>query len=313
LKQISDESLRLFHASLLPNEKVLITGASGWFGQTVISQLAGSGVPVFYTGSHKRTLDILGATADIRSYSLDEIKAFEPTLIFDFAFVTREFTTQFDGDTYFATNQNLTSMALMLLELPSVRRAVVCSSGAAVHPVDAATLGYEANPYGFLKRLAEKQFEELAVRLGKNIVCLRPWSVSGPQTTKPLGFAFSSFIEQARQSSRIIVSSRRKVFRRYTSVSDLVALGLAQTLNSQNPYRVLDSGGELIDLVSLAKLIAMLAGRGVEVQSDIDEGLPVDNYYSDGTAWEAACKNSGFEAEGLESQILRSLEFQRHS
>jgi nucleoside-diphosphate-sugar epimerase len=202
-------------------------------------------------------------------------------------------------------------MTLELLELSSVRRAVVCSSGAAVHPVDAATLPYEANPYGYLKRLAEKQFEDFAARSEKNIVCLRPWSVSGPHTTKPLGFAFSSFIEQARHSSKIIVNSQGKVFRRYTSVSDLIALGLAHTLSSDVRYQVLESGGELIDLVTLANLIATLSGRHLEVQSEIDEGIQIDNYYSDGVSWEMACESKGFREEGLESQILRSLKFQR--
>lgn len=311
MKQISDSSKLLFQASLYPDERILVTGASGWFGQTAIALLAGSDVQKLFVGSTTRNLDVLGIPARVRSLNLDDIKAFEPTLVLDFAFQTREFIQEVGLDSYMQTNNALTRTALDIFELPSVRRAIVCSSGAAVYPVDAALIPYEANPYGHLKRSSEKQFEEFSVRSGKNILCLRPWSVSGPQTTKPLSFAFSSFIEQARGSTKLKVNSEKQVFRRYTSVSDLIAMGLAQTLNRDYPYGVLDSGGELVDLLTLADFISRLSGRDIEIESYIDNELPSDNYHSDGLEWKLACDLLSFESENLESQILRSLKFQR--
>lgn len=290
-----------------------MTGGSGWFGQTAIALLAGTGLPTLFVGSSTRIVDVLGVTAQVKSLNLNEIKAFEPTLVLDFAFQTREFIKQVGIESYLQTNDALTRTALEILELPTVRRAIVCSSGAAVYPVDAALVPYEANPYGHLKRRAEKLFEEFSVRSGKNIICLRPWSVTGPQTTKPLSFAFSSFIEQARSSTQIKVDSEKQVFRRYTSVSDLIALGLAQTLKLDYAYGVLDSGGELVDLLTLANRISRISGRDLEVVSAIENDLPVDNYHSDGFTWKMACDLSSFESESLESQILRSLKFQRKS
>lgn len=298
---------------MYPDDKILVTGASGWFGQTAIALLADSHLPTFFVGSSARNVDVLGVTAQVRSLNINEIRAFKPTLVLDFAFQTREFIQEVGLESYRQGNDALTRSALEILELPTVRRAIVCSSGAAVYPVDAALVTYEANPYGHLKRRTEKQFEEFSVSSGKNIICLRPWSVSGPQTTKPLSFAFSSFIEQARRSTKIIVNSEKQVFRRYTSVSDLIAMGLAQTLKLDYPYGVLDSGGELVDLVTLANRISRLSGRDIEVVSDIDNKLPIDSYHSDGLAWKLACDLSSFESESLESQILRSLKFQRKS
>jgi nucleoside-diphosphate-sugar epimerase len=313
LKQISDSSKLLFQASLYPDDRILVTGASGWFGQTAIALLADTDLPTFFVGSSTRNVDVLGVTAQIRRMNINEIKAFEPTLVLDFAFQTREFIQEVGIQSYRLTNDALTRAALEIIELPTVRRAIVCSSGAAVYPVDAALVPYEANPYGHLKRRAEKQFEEFSISSGKNIICLRPWSVSGPQTTKPLSFAFSSFIEQARRSTQIKVDSEKQVFRRYTSVSDLIALGLAQTLKLDYPYGVLNSGGELVDLVTLANRISQLSGRAIEVVSEIENELPIDNYHSDGLSWKLACDLFSFESENLDSQILRSLKFQRKS
>jgi len=311
LIELGQRAQDLFLKSLLPNDRILVTGATGWFGQTTAALLSNSGLPTFFAATKAREINNGIAATKIREYTIKDIEEFAPTLVFDFAFITREFIGRTSTEAYAQNNIKLTDMAISVIGMPSVRRALVCSSGAAVFPGDALESAFEVNPYGYLKRLAEQRFENLALKTGKKIVCVRPWSVSGSLTIKPFEFAFSSFIHQARESSEIRVQSQKEVFRRYVAVEDLIAVALAESLDSSNLFQILDSGGDLIDLESLAKFISSLSRNKPTVVSSVDKGLPADNYYSDAKSWDAACAKHNFEPDNLEMQVLRALEFQR--
>ena len=286
----------------IQNERFVVAGSSGWFGRTLVDQLIRAGIPFICLGSHQRDEIFSGQSIRVHSFSMPLVKSFAPTIVADFAFLTREKAALMSPQEYVSTNQKLTNEAIELLELESVKGIVTVSSGASVHHIRDFPGNSGPQLYGQLKRDAEFKFGAAATSLKKSWVNLRAWSVSGPFVTNPHAYAFSRFIFEAVNLHRIDIKSSNLVFRRYVDVGDLIRVGLELLLDAESRC-TLDSGGELVELEQLAHRIFRVLDLKPSIYLDRSQSDPVDDYFTRSNEWEDTCCKLGFKAKSLDGQI----------
>jgi len=289
------------------NERLVVTGSSGWFGRTLVDQLITAHIPFICLGSHERLEIFSGRKIRVRSFNRAVIREFSPTLVADFAFLTREKVASMTPQEYLSINKKLTSEAIELLALESVKGIVTVSSGASVHEFGNSQQYSSSQLYGQLKRDAEIKFAAAATSLNKSWVNLRAWSVSGQFVTNLQGYAFSKFIFEAVNLRRIEINSSNLVFRRYVDVGDLIRVGLELVLEAESRW-TLDSGGELVELEQLAHRIFGVLSLAPRIVVRRSSSAPVDDYFSRSSDWENTCRKIGFKPKSLERQISNLVE-----
>ena len=296
----SENALLLAQRSIEMSDRVVITGASGWFGRTATLMFHKMGIPTYLTGSHNRTIEYLGYTFEIHAWNLSEIEKFQPTLVIDCAYLTREFAESVSFDEYTDTNRELLDRMIEISKWPSVRKIISFSSGAAFPYVSGtAKNGIAEDPYGFLKYEAEQRLTN-EIDLGNCKISIpRVWSVSGALVTKVQGFAFSDLILQAR-GGNIVISSDRKVFRRYCAVEEVIALAMAES-SDLNP--IFDTGGESIEIRSLAKRVSSIINPKATITQMNPSNSESNDYQSSNRDWVARCSELDFEPMTLDEQI----------
>lgn len=286
-------------ASVLGDDRVLVTGASGWLGRTALDLIAPLGLPTLALAGRARRIRVGGQEVDCRVWDQSEVDDFEPTVVIDCAFLTKGFATTMPLEEYVGVNRTLTERLVHAARLPSTRLAITVSSGAAVHPQDAFEGPIGDNPYGYLKREAEYRLMDAAAEGGAVPVVARAWSISGAHVQDPENFALGSMIRAAVEGA-IRITARRPVFRRYVLAEELLAISLAE--GTVGPATV-DSGGELVEMDELAARIAeVVRPDAVITRGEVDLSDP-DRYHSDGQDWEARCRRWGFTGAPVERQI----------
>ncbi|MCV7196608.1 NAD-dependent epimerase/dehydratase family protein [Mycobacterium angelicum] len=293
------DGARALAAQSLGDDRVLVTGASGWLGRTALDLIAPLGLPTLALASRPRTVCIDDRQVELRVWDDREVAEFAPTVVLDCAFLTRDRVSDLPLDEYVATNRTQTDRLVYATKLPGVRLSLTVSSGAAVHPQDAFDAPIEDNPYGYLKREAEYCLQEAAANSGAVPVVLRAWSISGAHVQKPRGYALGSMIQDAAAGA-IRIMARRPVFRRYVLADELVALGLAE--GAVGPATI-DSGGELVEMDELAaRVAAVVRPDAVITRGEVDP-RDADRYHSDGQDWETRCQRWGLASLPLDQQI----------
>lgn len=286
--------------SLRNDDRVLVTGAGGWFGSTVAALLRGSGVETHFVTQRARTVNAGDSTFVASEWDRAAIADFAPTIVIDCAFVLREYATDLGIEKYVYENTKLTQQLLELSQLPSVRRIVSVSSGAAVHPTDGTLADVEVHPYEYLKRQAELALLGSVDTGRAHVVVARPWSLSGSLIQRPHRYAFADLILQARTGA-VEVRAPHEVWRRYIGVDDFFAVCLAV---SDRGTATIDSGGELVELGPLAHRIARVLDIDPTIVRADTSGRAPDLYYPDDVSWQVACDAVQYEPAGLDEQII---------
>lgn len=270
-----------------PADRVLVLGATGWFGRT-FRALVGQ-EPSVLALSSRGTPSSVDRCADV-------ITDFRPTVVANFAFLTRDRQEQMPRDEFVAANRELTQRFLYAADQPTVRLSLTVSSGAALN---------DADLYGRLK--AEEETAALQQKTStRNVAVLRAYSVSGPYVQRPKSYVFSHFVLSAIQG-RIHVEANRPVFRRYSAVSDLLKVTLI--LANQGWSGVLEGGGDLIELRELAERIR----SQVNVDATVSHAPHVTDepeiYASDDVDWMRACRDLGYRPQSLDRQIQSTRDY----
>ncbi|BBY20993.1 hypothetical protein MSTO_11980 [Mycobacterium stomatepiae] len=292
-------SARKFAARSLGDDRILITGASGWLGRTALDLLAPLGLPTLALASRTRRIRVADREIDCYAWDPVQVASFAPTVVLDCAFLTRDRVAGMPLNEYVAVNRGLTDQLVYATRLPGVRLALTVSSGAAVYPRDALDGQVEDNPYGYLKREAEHRLAQAAGDSGVTSVVARAWSISGAHVQNPQNYALGSMI-QAANSGAIRITARRPVFRRYVLAEELLALGIAE--GGVGPCTI-DSGGELVEMAELASRVARVVRPDAPISRDtVDAGNP-DRYHSDGQDWESRCQKWQFDTVPLDGQV----------
>ncbi|MEI6624519.1 MAG: NAD(P)-dependent oxidoreductase [Actinomycetes bacterium] len=292
------------------DDRIVITGAGGWFGQTTLALLVAACGPavldrVLATASRARSVERNGYVVQLATPTPEQIAVFEPTTVINCAFPTREMVASLGWDRYVAMATRMTSQWLALLHLPSVQTAITFSSGAAVR--DGGKVGeWDAigNPYGYLKRVEEDVTRDVAPQVGVGVTVLRTWSVSGAFVAKPDLFAFSDLINQAR-TGKIEVRAGHEVWRRYCGIDDAIAV--AWSLAAAGGWHMVSSGGPLVEVGELATRIASLVANGCRVERATPLGGPADDYFDRANGFADACHEVDFTPADLDEQIRATV------
>ena len=293
--------------------KVLVTGATGWLGRETVARV----IEGKFEGITQS--DLLLASSNGRDLELDSLGVY-PTVALEnlshrestnsieglvhLAFITKDKTTQYSFSEYVAKNIELISAACEIIERDKPKWVVVVSSGAII---DRATLEIEnnvvRNPYGFCKRIEEALIAESARKVGANIVIGRLWGGTGLYMPVKRAYAISDFIESAKESGAIRINSGGDVIRRYCDAGDFMEVLVRSAI--QGDTATLDSGGSIIEVGELAKLISARLGEISISRSEVPTA--VDDYYPRGSEFEELAKSVGVQLHGIDEQVLRTL------
>ncbi|WP_374977422.1 NAD-dependent epimerase/dehydratase family protein [Microbacterium trichothecenolyticum] len=302
---ISSAARSLFTSNVPKGARVLVTGASGWFGRTAVDLLAGTDAQLYCTASTSRTIRVSNRDIDVRTWDAEDVTRFQPELVIDCAFLTRDRLSEDRMAEYITINRTLTSQMLSAAALPTVHTVITISSGAAVYPQDALTLPFDDNPYGYLKREAEQALLGQALDSGVHAVVARAWAVSGGHVQFPRTFAFSDMILQAEGGTGIEIKAPVEVWRRYTAVDELLAVAAATAARRSG---IVESGGPLVEMAGLADAVRRVVDPGLEVSRPPMSHGPANRYHNDGLAWRMACAEFSFTPLGLDDQIRATRE-----
>jgi nucleoside-diphosphate-sugar epimerase len=291
----------LIRGRLQPESRVLVLGAGGWFGSTLLDLIAGSGcdADVLALTGRPRRLTVGEHECELRGWDWELVADFSPSLVVNCAFLTRERVQEAGYERYVAENVVLSSRFERTLALPSVCAAVTISSGAAIAE-GSRVPDAETNPYGHLKRVEEIVSRAEAKAQDVALVVCRAWSVSGPFVTRPRDYAFSDLILQAGEG-RVGIRAAHEVWRRYVGVDDLLAVCLS--LAAEGWSGDVDSGGPLVELGDLAVSIVAELNPGAEIERPPLDGSPPDRYHSDDRSWRQACRHLNHAPASLEQQV----------
>lgn len=300
---------RALAATALGRDRILVTGASGWFGRTVLDLLAPMRLPTLAIASRPRAIRIGDDEIFCRAWDSSEVAEFAPTVVVDCAFLTKGRIAGMPLNDYIRVNRTLTDRMVFATQLPGVRLALTISSGASIHPHDALDGRIEDNPYGYLKREADHRLVEAAAKSGAVPVVARAWSVSGAHVQEPDGRALASMIRSA-SAGAIHISSTGPVYRRYVLADELLALGIAE--GRVGPATI-DSGGPLVEMAELAERVAaVVRPDAVITRGELDSRQP-DRYHSDGRTWDRLCRKWGLASAPLDRQIEITARGMLHS
>ena len=268
---------------LRSDDRVVILGSSGWFGREFRALLGRMNCPA-------EVLPSPGPSSG-QGFDLDSLRTFNPTIVVNFAFLTRERVDSEGEQAFRCINTQLTERFIRLAESPAVRFAVTVSSGAAVTEPH--------HPYGELKA-AEETAALALTGPTRTVVVLRAYSVSGALIRRPREYAFSDLVLQAK-SGRVQVAADRPVYRRYVSIQD--ALEVSMKSGAVGASGIVETGGELVEMGDLARRIVGVVNpvaRVTRVDRISDEP---SSYCSDNRSWEEWVSHSGVRALNLDEQI----------
>jgi nucleoside-diphosphate-sugar epimerase len=279
--------------------KVAILGATGWVGRTALKLLRDSDSQVMLFASRSRTEELNGARQVVHEVNLSKLREFKPELVLDAAFLTRDKLDEMSVENYIRANSSIINLSLDIQQLPSVRQFIGFSSGASLGGPSLHSKETEnADPYGSLKRRYEDALLSNS-RLSDKTKIARIWSVSGPLVTKPHLFAFSQFIRQALEGE-VVIEAAHKVWRRYVDLEDFIRVAISASLDSS---RVLDSGGDLLELHELAEKVFWTLDLPVQISRRVEVSSIPDEYYSSNYGWNQALAETGFVPKTIEEQI----------
>ena len=287
----------LVHEAVSGEERVLVVGATGWFGSTMLALLERHPANVLPVASRSRDVVVGAASWSVHGWDDDVVRDFAPTTILNFAFLTRDKEADLGPAQYAAAIAELNARLVRTTELPSVRAMLTVSSGAAVHVPEGEHLPIGA--YGEAKR-AEERLALGLVSASRSIVVARAWSLSGGLVQRPHDYAFSDLVLQARTGT-IEVAAPGEVWRRYCGTDDYLAVCTAALMSGRSG--LIDSGGPEVELRDLARRIA---DRYPGTRPDVRAAPPREaarRYCSDDSTWQSACRASGFVPATLEEQI----------
>lgn len=291
---------QLLEKHLDANSRILILGASGWFGRTILDLAAKSRIQTLGIASNTRSIQIGDTTQNVFEWDFELISAFKPTIVIDCAFLTPDRMETIGEEAYVAINMKLISDFINSCMVNTVRSAITISSGAVGKDTEKLNQGNPKKIYGELKRFSEDKLIELASQRKINTVVARVWSVSGSFVIEPSKYAFSDLITQAKKS-KAIVNANHHVWRRYCSAADFLTVALA--LSSQKGNHILESGGELIELHQLSNQINSQLKPDLNNVPKYATDKSEEFYCSDGKNWVEVCQRLNFLPLSLAEQI----------
>ena len=295
------------------SSEIFVSGASGWLGKELISLISQKRLIHFTTNdlrlfsSNGRSIKLINGKEYLTSpFEVNQFEI-EPKNLEGFihlAFLTRDKLKSLNFNDFIRINLELISKACQLIERNKPKWVVVVSSGAILDRKSGEIESdIEKNPYGFCKRIEELLLADAAKRVGANIVIGRLWGASGEQMPPNPEYALSDFIESARLKNEIQIKSGGKVFRRYLDAGEFMEVLAKLAISGES--RVLDSGGEVIEIGELSQLVGgHFPGTSVSRSKTLSD---IDDYYPRAQDFDELAKQLGVELSTIREQVARTV------
>lgn len=263
----------------MSQRRLLITGASGWLGKSLISSLLtkrNKFDDILLVGSSNKFIFIDNKKLSQLSWEMNEVSRFSPTHVFHLAALTRDKLQTMPIDAYVKEYALLNNLFSETIGLPSVEKVVLVSSGAADLLKFPSNL---ADPYS-LEKNREERIAKSFISAKKKVNILRIYSVTGRFINKIQKLAFSNFIFQAKYKKKVNVLAENLVYRQYIDAEELMEASL--NLFDLDSSSIYNSGGIKIEMRDLARLIAQYFSIGSEriLLKEIKKPI-IDDYTSD--------------------------------
>jgi UDP-glucuronate decarboxylase len=284
-------------------ERIAVTGATGWLGRVTLDLLRDAlGEEAFARrvgafASRARTVDGI----DVRALaSLSDDAPYD--VIAHYAFVTREHAAEQGLDAYVAANAAISLQVLRALERGGVTGLFYTSSGAVYDAEGGLETDLRANPYGALKHLDELAFAQACRVVGAGCAIARVFNISGPHMVKPRLFALGDLVLCALAGKPLVVKARHPVRRSFVAATDVAALGLSLALAGEDA--VFDTAGDrVVELGELAELVRAEIAATLPVHRDYDPSGPAHEYVGRAGEMAGLARRHDVRLSCLEQQI----------
>lgn len=286
--------------------RIILTGASGWFGQSFIGNYA------LTYGEDRAKADLVLITSDGReifnprvagplgTYTFEQVFDLKPDVstIVQAAFLTRDKIEGLGERRFRDINcQIIRSLARLLLMYPSATTYLI-SSGA---------VEKDSSAYGSLK--SEEECVVLAG--GRRSFVFRVYGAHGRFCAYRDWSAFCDFGRQALRSRELLLRSRVETVRAFVSFDQLASLIFR--LNELPGYlspSVIDAVSEVVDLRTLGAMFVKHYGASL-ITEPLDIGAPPNIYSGQCRHFLDLCECLGVELIPVEKMVqdLRTNEF----
>jgi UDP-glucuronate decarboxylase len=292
------------------DERIVITGASGWIGKATLELLYNTLGPgdfakrVFAFGSAPRTIDFGAATVEQRPLVAMLALPSAPTFVLHLAFLTKDKAAGMDEEEYCRLNRALSRTVLEALDMIGVSALFVASSGAAQF-ADDADASPEMRLYGSLKKADEEAFARWAEDRGRRAVVARIFALSGPHINKHDTYALASFIRDALAGGPISIRSDHPVYRSYVSIRELMSLVFGLMLEEAAGVVRFSTGGERLEMQRVAEIVSETLGPVAIERPPLKSG-PIDEYVGDSAAYEELLSAYGIDHLPFAQQVIET-------
>jgi nucleoside-diphosphate-sugar epimerase len=300
--------------------KIYVTGAGGWLGLATLEMLDHALGKDF-----DRRVEALGSRARpcvlrsgriARIQELDALGAFRPedtSILAHYAFLTREKARIVGAEEYVRINRDLTRLVSEQCRRLAVTGTFSTSSGAVYCSDRSLECDLAGNPYGVLKVEEEQAFHRIRSELGARAAVCRIFNVGGPFLNKD--YVLGSLINDALFGDALRVSARRKVFRSFAHVADIVSVGFAIMLGiAADPETSYDTAGE--EAVEVGELAERIRNRldypsKTIIRGELDPALTDDRYVGQFEGFAGLAAAAGVALTTLDTQILDTAAYLR--
>ncbi len=293
-------------------DRVIVLGASGWFGRTAVDLLdaaygddRSTRSALFARRPHKIGVPG-GEVLEVRPLAeLATLDGGPRTLLLDCAYPTQDQVVALGAGSYVEAVLDLRASVGAALERIRPTACISLSSGAARVVAEGRPAAPRTRIYGAMKRLDELTMLDRCPELGVRLCIARVYAASGPHMTKPGTYALGDLIAQARRGGPLEVRAAHPVRRSYMLAEDVLAIAILAALEADPGAPVLfETGGEVIELGELARRVGVVVcGSELEVRRPRPTGASADEYVGDPTLMEELARAHGVRIASLDEQI----------
>ena len=296
---------------------IALTGAGSWLGRAFLALLAQEDVlpppeKLRLFASSDRVIRLGGRSTAVERLAAATPLSDGPWLLFHFAFLGKERTGDMPVADFLAANDAILADTLRIASPASTLRFVFASSGAA-HAVHADTSACDtANPYGWCKVSHERRLTDWCRERDVSLVVPRIFNIGGPFINKTASYALSSFIEAARTRGTIRIAARRRTYRSYVHINELLGLLASAALQHvvSKPLAFDTAGSDIVEMQDLAEAVRRVLQRpGVLIERASLDGDTPDKYVGDGARYRALLAERGKDIVPLDPTIADTANF----
>jgi nucleoside-diphosphate-sugar epimerase len=284
---------------------VCITGATGWLGQSLLNANRDSLTQYHFDAFGRSKSEILtdsGKSIQNHPFDLQKITSKEYDIFAPFAFATRDRALQMNDQDYIDLNKAIIVDAVNVIRTGKVGSVLNISSGVVTKKSESQLLDDSYSIYADLKRFQEDVFSNACNSVGIPFINCRVFSLSGQDMKEPSKYAIGNLLYQAISTGSIQLSSKGLVTRRFMDSRDLMTLLLECVRRGDSVS--LESGGEKVHLIELARQILRLYGHAPDSITFADTNETQSNeYFSSENDFEKIADETNYALANILEQI----------